>query len=324
MTLEAVERIASRLLGAPVLRLAPVRLGGNNRLFRVESGQGVHALKCHLRQPHDPRDRQKTETRALVFLRAQGVTAIPRLVALDRESGCTLLEWIDGEPLHQPTAADVDAALALIRQLRPLGAVPEAERLPLASAACLSSRMLVRQVEDRFARLRPVLPDHPELAAFIREAFLPCMARTMETLIPSDELPVALRLLSPSDFGFHNALRTPKGEIVFLDFEYFGWDDPVKLTCDFLLHPGMNLADDLKERFVQGMTALCHGDRDFAPRLRRFHPLAGLSWCLILLNEFLQEGWERRAFAGSGQPPGEARQRQLAKARHLLATLCPG
>ena len=44
----------------------------------------------------------------------------------------------------------------------------------------------------------------------------------------------AERTLSPSDFGFHNALKRSDGRIVFLDFEYFGWDDPAKMTAEEL------------------------------------------------------------------------------------------
>ena len=52
------------------------------------------------------------------------------------------------------------------------------------------------------------------------------------------------RCLSPSDFGFHNALA--QGETVrFIDFEYAGWDDPAKTVCDFFHHPGVPVPDVL-------------------------------------------------------------------------------
>jgi hypothetical protein len=57
------------------------------------------------------------------------------------------------------------------------------------------------------------------------------------------ELAEEMRTLSPSDFGFHNAIRKTDGTLCFIDFEYFGWDDPVKLTADFLHHPGMALSN---------------------------------------------------------------------------------
>ena len=39
-------------------------------------------------------------------------------------------------------------------------------------------------------------------------------------------------ILSPSDFGFHNIVKNKK-KLYFLDFEYSGFDDPLKLLSDF-------------------------------------------------------------------------------------------
>ena len=47
-------------------------------------------------------------------------------------------------------------------------------------------------------------------------------------------------ILSPSDIGFHNTLKC-RNKIFFIDFEYFGLDDPIKITSDFIIHPGNNL-----------------------------------------------------------------------------------
>ncbi|MBF0333066.1 MAG: hypothetical protein HQL40_05370, partial [Alphaproteobacteria bacterium] len=133
------------------------------------------------------------------------------------------------------------------------------------------------------------------------------------------ELAPGLRSLSPSDFGFHNALATPGGAPVFIDFEYFGWDDPAKLVSDMLWHPGMNLADELGARFRAGATELyAAGDAGFASRLARLHSLYALRWCMIILNEFLPERWAVRAHAGAADR-AQAKRRQLALAERMLA-----
>ena len=54
---------------------------------------------------------------------------------------------------------------------------------------------------------------------------------------------MAQRALSPSDFGLHNALRGQDGQLRFVDFEYFGWDDPVKLVSDSGDPSGSDLAE---------------------------------------------------------------------------------
>src|SRR5262249_17269562 len=136
-------------------------------------------------------------------------------------------------------------------------------------------------------------------------------------------LPTESQSLCPSDFGFHNALRGPRG-LVFIDFEYFGWDDPVKLCCDFLLHPGMNLAGPLKEQFVAAILPIYGGDRSFARRLGLLYPLFAMRWCLILLNEFLPERWANRVHAGVALDWAAAKRRQLARATEMLSAVTAG
>ena len=58
----------------------------------------------------------------------------------------------------------------------------------------------------------------------------------------------------------------------------------------------------MKARFLAGCRTLFARDAGFSDRLDLLHPLYGLRWCLILLNEFLPERWARRAFAGRRRP----------------------
>ena len=115
----------------------------------------------------------------------------------------------------------------------------------------------------------------------------------------SQEILKRERTLSPSDFGFHNALRRSDGTIVFLDFEYFGWDDPAKTISDFLLHPAQNLDPSLKDHFLKKMLNSFSKSPFLQERLSVFYPLYALKWCLILLNEFLVSELQRRNFAGA-------------------------
>jgi len=135
---------------------------------------------------------------------------------------------------------------------------------------------------------------------------------------PEAEITENERTLSPSDFGFHNALRRTDG-IVFLDFEYFGWDDPAKMIADFLLHPAMELAQDLKRRFMAQVLTNFNDNHHLAVRVEIVYPLFGLKWCLILLNEFIPRELQRRGFAqGEEVCSDERRARQLRQAKALL------
>ena len=135
------------------------------------------------------------------------------------------------------------------------------------------------------------------------------------------DVPQEWRSLVPSDFGFHNAFAAADGSLAFIDFEYFGWDDPVKLTADILLHPGRPLDGPQRRRFRRSVVRLYGQDRQFEARLAAYLPLFGLRWVLILLNEFIPERWRRRQLAGASETWSQAKSRQLGSARAFLAAL---
>jgi hypothetical protein len=82
----------------------------------------------------------------------------------------------------------------------------------------------------------------------------------------------------------------------------------------------MALDAEARRQFAEGAQPVFDGDPDFRRRLALLFPLVGLRWCMILLNEFLPERWQRRAFAGARDVEA-AKDRQLAKAQALLDTL---
>ena len=141
-------------------------------------------------------------------------------------------------------------------------------------------------------------------------------------LLIDADLPASCRTLSPSDFGFHNALRRTDSQIVFLDFEYFGWDDPAKMLSDFLLHPASGLNVTLKRRFADNIFARFKNSCDLSRRVEVVCPLFGLKWCLIFLNEFIPELLLRRGFVGEpGGEEAEVQAEQLEKARTMLGRI---
>ena len=328
----AHRHVAQELTGMKVISLDPIHGNGNNRLYRVRSAGGEQfALKFYLRQPGDLRDRLGVETGVIGFLRDHGVTAVPRLIAMDKERGCALLEWIEGVSIIKPSGEDINIFSDFVGTLHQLSSQLSAQTLPMASAACLSGAVIEEQIYVRLARLEKIVDNHAELASFIRTNFVPMLQRTVTDIRDSYQrsgldystyLPLALRILSPSDFGLHNAILTSERGLVFLDFEYFGWDDPVKLVSDFLFHPGMiSVSLDIKKRFVHDVIKILRSDATFCFRLKQLLPLFGLCWCLIILNEFLPEVWQRRIFASERGKQEAVQAEQLIKSQQLLASL---
>lgn len=323
--------VAGALLGVPIDAVEPVRsTGRNSRVFRVRSHGDSFALKNYPPDQGRGRDRMGAEAGALGLLNRHDIPAVPRLLGSDAARGYILMEWIEGESVDNPTAADMEAAMSFLSAVHALRLVDEAAVQPLAAEACLSGTEIVTQVERRIARLSDLAPAEPALIRFLDSEVKPLLeavnewaeagyrARGLAFGRPIDD---SARTLCPSDFGFHNALRTPAGRLVFIDFDYFGWDDPVKLVSDFLLHPGMSLPVSMKRRFAGRMTEVYGNDASFAARLSLLFPLFALRWCMIMLNEFLPERWLDRVHAGAHSDWETAKRRQLDRVSEWVQSL---
>ena len=318
------------MLGQPVTEIEGVEGGANNRVFRVRAGRLDYALKLYPATAGDTRDRLGAETAALGFMNRHGLRTVPALVAADRASRIGLYEWIEGEPVDTATDDDIAAVLRLLMTLHALKTSEAATDLQPASEACLSGAELVAQIERRLIRLEQVAAELPVLAGLLKSGIVPAFGEararavrlyTEAGLTFAAPIELAHRTLSPSDFGFHNARRRRDGSLCFYDFEYFGWDDPVKPISDFVLHPGMSITDPQRRQFVAGALDIYGAEKLYGLRLRALFPLFGLRWCLILLNEFLPERWARRVQAGAVFNRATAFSQQLAKAETMLAVV---
>lgn len=323
-----VEAAAARLLAAPLVAARPAAGGGNNRVYRAETREGVFAIKFYPHQDTDPRDRLGQEFAALALMNDFGIGCVPRTFARDAALGCAAYEWIEGSAPGPASDADADAMAALCVALAGIDAARATDACP-ASASCFSGADVTAQFTERLARLRAAAADSA-LHAFLDDRLVPgfeLLERRARNAYGGAGLdfnaPLAdrERTLSPSDFGSHNALRRPDGSLVFLDFEYFGWDDPVKMIADACWHPGSALPAAAAARFRAAMLDFFAARDGEALRTRfdALSPLFGMIWCLIVLNEFLPERWARRVAAGKTDDAAAARTRQLQAAEALFS-----
>ena len=325
---DEIRAIAETVTGRKVDTITAVGSGGNNRIYRLECQGARYALKFYPPQTDDPRDRLGAEYAALDFLAKGGISSIPRPYHCDESKHCALYEWVNGEPVTGRSDQDIDALANFLIAIQDLREAKGAKVIRPASASCLSPLAALEQFADRLIRFLEVAQDFPELDRYLNDELAPLsdhlLALVLERLVsegidPARELDPAVRAFSPSDFGFHNALRRSDGSLVFLDFEYFGWDDPCKMIADVRLHPGMELSPAQQMRFMQRIQPFfAKRDPMFNERFRFILPICALIWCLILLNEFLPERWARRNLSDRIGDPEEVRARQLGRSRRML------
>lgn len=323
--------IVATLLNADAPMIEPVPAGGNSEVFRVRDDRGRCCLgKRYKSKTADGRDRLDTEIRALELILGSGLMNVPHPVACDRENAVALYEYVEGTSARKGMIvhSDIDAAADFLIRLAAVGGGLPVEAAPPAAEACFSFEEALINIRGRIERLRDT-PSAPlrdsDLTSFLDSDLIPMVEEAAEWgarelarygLTLEARLPRAAWVLSPSDFGFHNAVRRNDGSLVFVDFEYFGWDDPAKMVSDFILHPAMDLSEEQKAHFV---SQLCRGlppQTLLAKRLPVAYPLFAAKWCLIMLNVYLPG---RPIRPGSTlAPDARAREEKLAQARALL------
>lgn len=315
------------LLASDDVNIIAQKGGGNSVVYCVEVNGEKVAVKSYPPYAPGKRDRLAAEVMVYQFLNEHQVAHVPTLIHFSESQRLLVMEWIEGEIPQDYSMNEIMQAISFIESIAVLNAWPAAKQLPMAAEACLSLNIIIDQVAARLQRLLAVTDQEPELKQFLHQQFMPvfadCQQRARDgfaaaNIDQNEELPVEKRSLIPADFGFHNTIRDTAGKLHFFDFDYFGWDDPVKLLVDILWHPKMQLTDDQQQRFISGVANVYREDDTFLTRFHHTLALFGLRWTLIFLNEFLPEFWQNRQHASVHASHADAKVSQLKRARDTL------
>jgi aminoglycoside phosphotransferase (APT) family kinase protein len=320
--------LAETVLSVRAVSVSWLARGGNSGLVEVTTESGnKYALKLYPgRTGHD---RLSSEFNSFELIRQHGSDCVPFPFRRHTGLNAAMFEWIDGEVVSSPNQEQMRQALGFIRTLHGLRTSPDFHAFHKASAAFLSGAGFEEHLRARFNSLTQLSPKFSELNDYLLNELQPIMEKIIEwtqsnwRMEPGyhESLPREAQTLSPSDFGFHNAIARPDGRLAFIDFEYFGWDDPIKLIADFYFHPGMDMDSDIKLQWLQGAVKI-YGI-EILDRLHLAWPMIGISWCLILLNEYHGDIWLRRCAANVDKLElrEEILSEQLKRSRDLLAKI---
>lgn len=319
---------AERLVRAAGLA-GPVALdrlpgGRNNRVYRVTVANGMEVvLKSYHADARDGRDRLGAEWAFLTFAWERGVHDVPQPLASDAASRAGLYGFVRGRKLGagEVRATHVSAALDFVCRVN-AGSNPEA--LAPGADACFSLADHIAAVDRRMAHigtLDAAAPLREDAERFIAGYLVPAWDGVRERILRgARERDIAMdaRLgpeqtcISPSDFGFHNAILGSDGKLTFLDFEYAGRDDPAKLACDFFCQPDVPVPLSHYDTFLSGLGEGRGDAAKLATRCALLIDAYRIKWLCIMLNDFQPIGAARREFAEPGARADRC-VRQLAR-----------
>lgn len=325
-----------RVINRPAVRakdITPMMLSGNNRSFKIRSQSENFVAKLYFNNQFEPHERLKSEYLFLEHACEIGIHTVPKPLCKIDNLNMALYEFIDGISLKDLPIENhyVEKAAIFFAELNSLSSKVMAKNLPLASDSCLSYKQHINSVSRRLSVLCDLKLEGAvgvEAKVFIRKlaeywAIYLCELENnlrklnidSEKIISCDQL-----CLSPSDFGFHNAILGKNKEIYFIDFEYAGWDDPAKAIGDFITHPANGITAELSETFLNKVYEYFQDD-SLKDRFNLLKPLFIFRWCCIVLNEFIPDRLEKRLFANPGVDIPKIQSDQLEKANFICDKL---
>ncbi|MDC1280942.1 hypothetical protein N8Z28_01510, partial [bacterium] len=267
--------------------IVKIKKGGNSNVYKLQDYKNnLLLLKEYPNDPLEIKSRLKNELDALKLL--YDFENVPTIINYNHSMDLLILEYIKGRTIKKITHQNLFDALIFVEQLYKLS---NNKSYSLATEACLNANELVNQIDKRFIKFK--LTQNKDLQKIITKLFklYEIVRKRAYELWPKYNINKNLKkkflTFSPSDFGFHNAILNEKNKLKFIDFEYFGLDDPVKLISDFLWHPGMELTEKQKITFTTDFYRIFKKDKYLKQRLNAAFSLYGIRWGLIILNNFI-------------------------------------
>ena len=324
------ERLAATAGFQGAARISSLPGGANNRVFLVEVAGKRLLLKSYFREGADSAERLGVEFGFSSFLWDNGLRQGARPLARDEGALLALYEFVEGRPCEKKdvTAETVRQAARFFRDINRHRSLPQARELPEARDACFSMGDHLSLVSKRLDRFESILGASAASAlerdalSFVRTRVVPYWDSLRSSMGRGEEpIPAEQRRLSPSDFGFHNALIGADGRVRFFDFEYAGWDDPAKLIADFFSQVSVPVPEEYFDLFCDESNADAADGPEIKARAMRVLAVHRLKWIFLMLNDFLPAVEGRRRFAFGAEGSEERKAKQLEKARRALKNL---
>jgi thiamine kinase-like enzyme len=304
---------------------------GNNRIYKVKLKDGRnYAVKQYLNLKEDSRPRLQAEFGHLNALWKLDFQNIPKPILT--EGNWAVYSLVEGAFVKSVELAEMDEVLSFLSRLSDVSSkLREFSILPGSdSRSCLGD--YIDQIERRYNRLVQGANTsglEKEINDFLEQKFLPHKEfifrkfyDSIESLGWDLQIPFTeeQQMFSPSDLGFHNILAssTDKGKLVFLDFEYSGWDDPAKLLADFFHHVGQNITWEHKWHLLERFAVHRTQDPDFLRRWDIVIDMIGLEWVLIVLNVIDPKEMKRKRFANPNLDPVDLIKTRVSKANQMI------
>lgn len=284
-------------LGANPDSLAQLAGGMNSLLYKCSSLEASWVVKQYPQSSSDASKRMQAELDFLIYCSVASPLNVAELVQVDYARRCLILKYINGSSCPEGVSPSISQLKDAFKFFRDLNENKDLAKEHVSANAKDSFVALLSHVELIESRISMMSTDHIESGRRIFASSLLDQIKTHSYNVKimvdkeindgsvSDLIDLNDLCISPSDFGFHNAIITAD-KTIFIDFEFSGWDDPAKTCIDFVLQPrnpvNISLASACSSFFPDVKNL-------YSRRTALLLKILDLKWKIIILGLFNRE-----------------------------------
>jgi len=318
--IKKIKKFITKLNLISIDPISIIKSGKNSKIYKINTGKKIIILKSYYGKNNT---RIKKEFEFYQYLNQENIKNVITPIAFDFRNNFAAFPFIEGNKIKIIKKNHIVQFANFINKINQKNKYPK--KLGLATEGIMNRKNYIEICKKRINKLQLVDKKgliKKDFHLFLTTKIIPkfnffkkkindrkILNHTKYKLYKKD------MIISPSDFGFNNAIVSGK-KIFFFDFEYSGYDDSVKLICDFYCQPNQKVSPKLKEIFKVKIIKNYKNYKELDYLISELLPINYIKWCCIILNEFLPSKLNTRKHAG--QLNKNSLQVQLTKAKNYF------
>ncbi len=271
-------------------KIKKIKGGINSTVYKITKNNKNICLKIYPINS-EKKNRHINEFKSFQILRKNNIYTSPIPLNISNNLQISSYSWLKGKKLKILKEKNINNLLNFFMKLKKLSDNTNISKLNYASESSVNILNIYNYNKIRILKLKKLNYDNKTLIDHLNliedtnnknNIYLKKFIRKnrVKTILPKKNL-----LLSPSDVSLKNIINLNNRDF-YIDFEYFGWDDPCKTLSDIIWHPSMKISSDIYDIFINRFSKIFEEDSLFKERLINTFNLYGVRWSLIMLNIF--------------------------------------
>lgn len=305
------------------IELQIIKSGRNNKVFKANINNENFLIKFYPNEGIDNKFRLLREINFLKHLEKISISSTPKVLFFSEQQNLGIFEYISGTKFKECNLnrERVIECANFFNNINSNSLRLKNDLLE-ASESFIDPYLFIKDIDNRIKKLLEFSEGDKNFQSFFNH--LNASWKKIKKNIKSYKFLEHSKnnlCVSPSDFGFHNCIVNKNDELIFIDFEYSGVDDPVKFICDFFSQPDIPVPLEYLDEF-SNIALKYSNQKDFLiERAKILLPIFQIKWCCIIMNLFIPEVQERRIFSDPNFELDLSKRIQLDKANKLISKI---